>query len=131
MRKLTAVENNVFTSKVLDLITPEFDSSTSESLDHMFIVMECIDQNLKETLDSVGTKYEFSDDHLKIILYNALCSLNFLHSANIIHRDIKPANLLLDEQCTVSICDFGLARTRSKQPYKDMDEYVKTNMTEE
>ena len=33
------------------------------------------------------------------ILYNLLCSLNFLHTANIMHRDIKPANILVDADC--------------------------------
>ena len=46
-----------------------------------------------------------------IILYNILCSVNFLHSANVIHRDIKPANILINSECEVKICDFGMART--------------------
>ena len=45
------------------------------------------------------------------ILYNLLCSLKFLHSANVIHRDIKPGNILIDNYCSIKICDFGLART--------------------
>ena len=28
-----------------------------------------------------------------------------------IHRDIKPANILVDENCNLILCDFGLART--------------------
>jgi len=52
-----------------------------------------------------------TEEHVKILLYNQLCSLKFLHSANLVHRDIKPANLLLDDQCRVMVCDFGLARS--------------------
>jgi len=45
-----------------------------------------------------------------IITYNLLCALFFLHSAGVMHRDIKPANVLIDDNCKVKICDFGLSR---------------------
>ena len=44
------------------------------------------------------------------ILYNLLCTLNYVHTANIIHRDIKPANILVNQDCCAKVCDFGLAR---------------------
>jgi len=50
------------------------------------------------------------DIHIKTIMYNILCGLKFLHSADVLHRDMKPANILINEDCTVKICDFGLAR---------------------
>ena len=43
-------------------------------------------------------------------MFNVLCGLNFVHSAGILHRDLKPSNVLISEDCTARICDFGLAR---------------------
>jgi serine/threonine protein kinase len=36
----------------------------------------------------------WSDQHVKFILYQTLCGMNYLHTANIVHRDLKPSNLL-------------------------------------
>lgn len=34
-----------------------------------------------------------------------------IHSADVIHRDLKPSNLLLNANCDLKVCDFGLARS--------------------
>jgi mitogen-activated protein kinase 1/3 len=34
-----------------------------------------------------------------------------LHECNVIHRDLKPANILINEDCSVKLCDYGLARS--------------------
>lgn len=39
-----------------------------------------------------------------------LRGLKFIHSANVLHRDMKPSNLLVNANCDLAICDFGLAR---------------------
>lgn len=49
-------------------------------------------------------------DHIKVFIYQILRGLKYLHSANILHRDIKPGNLLVNSNCVLKICDFGLAR---------------------
>ena len=56
-------------------------------------------------------------------LYQLLRGLKYLHSANVLHRDLKPGNLLLNANCDLKICDFGLART-SETDF--MTEYVVT-----
>ena len=34
-----------------------------------------------------------------------------MHSGDLLHRDIKPSNILLNGECLVKVCDFGLARS--------------------
>ena len=59
------------------------------------------------------------EEHIITILYNILCAVNFMHSTNVMHRDIKPANILIDDQCNVKICDFGMARVTLKKSDSD------------
>lgn len=49
--------------------------------------------------------------HFKVLMYNLLCSLNYLHSTNLIHRDIKPENILLTNKGCVKIQGFELSNT--------------------
>ena len=51
--------------------------------------------------------------HIQTIIYNLLCAIKYLHESNVLHRDLKPANVLINEDCTVKLCDYGLARSIS------------------
>ena len=51
------------------------------------------------------------DIHKKYVVYQILKALKFLHSAELLHRDIKPSNLLMNSECHVKLCDFGLMRS--------------------
>lgn len=51
------------------------------------------------------------DVHKQYIIYQLLKALKFLHTGDLLHRDIKPSNLLLNSDCHVKTCDFGLCRS--------------------
>ena len=67
--------------------------------------------------------------HYQSFTYQILCGLKYIHSANVLHRDLKPGNLLVNADCELKICDFGLARGYSDVPEENagfMTEYVAT-----
>ena len=51
------------------------------------------------------------DIHKQYILWQTLKALKYMHSAELLHRDMKPSNLLLNSDCLMKVCDFGLARS--------------------
>ena len=71
---------------------------------------------------------DLSDDHCQYFIYQTLRALKAMHSANVLHRDLKPSNLLLNANCDLKVCDFGLARSAASQEDNSgfMTEYVAT-----
>lgn len=57
------------------------------------------------------TSKNLEEAQVKSIVYDILCGLKYLHAAKIVHRDLKPANILVNDDCTIQICDYGLARS--------------------
>ncbi|KAG6889117.1 hypothetical protein C0995_003686 [Termitomyces sp. Mi166 len=58
----------------------------------------------------IRSRQPLTDAHFQSFLYQTLCGLKYIHSANVLHRDLKPGNLLVNADCDLKICDFGLAR---------------------
>ncbi|KAG5458716.1 MAG: kinase-like domain-containing protein, partial [Olpidium bornovanus] len=85
---------------------------------------------METDLHRVIRTQELSDDHCQYFVYQTLRALKFMHSANVLHRDLKPSNLLLNANCDLKVCDFGLARSASADegdgPNNFMTEYVAT-----
>jgi serine/threonine protein kinase len=106
------MKGNVFTTKLHDVIIP----GDETNFDKIFIVMDYVSGDLKALL--ANPKFLFEEEHAVIVLYNLLCALNYLQSANVVHRDLKPGNILINSDCEIQICDFGMARTFEKSVKK-------------
>ncbi len=74
----------------------------------------------------VHSRQPLTIDHVQYFIYQILRGLKFIHSANVLHRDLKPSNLLLNSNCDLKICDFGLARGVEDEQSGIMTEYVVT-----
>ncbi|KAK3009548.1 hypothetical protein RJ639_013778, partial [Escallonia herrerae] len=103
--------------KIKDIIRPP----ERERFDDVYIVNELMDTDLHQIIHS---SQALTEDHCQYFLYQLLRGLKYIHSANVLHRDLKPSNLLLNANCDLKICDFGLARTTSETD--SMTEYVVT-----
>ena len=100
MRKL----NHHSVVKILDIIEPEDLSNFT----HLYIVMEYMQSDLKKIIKS---SLNLELYHIQKIMYNTIIAVKYLHDSYVLHRDLKPANILINEDCAIKLCDFGLARS--------------------
>ncbi|CAB3371778.1 Hypothetical predicted protein [Cloeon dipterum] len=89
----------------------------------IYVITELLQSDLHKIIVS---PQHLSADHIKVFLYQILRGLKYLHSARILHRDIKPGNLLVNSNCVLKICDFGLARVEEPDRSRHMTQEVVT-----
>ncbi|XP_074113145.1 serine/threonine-protein kinase nemo [Cotesia typhae] len=89
----------------------------------IYVITELLQSDLHKIIVS---PQHLNPEHIKIFLYQILRGLKYLHSARILHRDIKPGNLLVNSNCVLKICDFGLARVEEPDRNKYMTQEVVT-----
>jgi len=100
--------------QLIDIMLPP--SSNVLRWKDAYIVTDLMDTDLLYILKS---GQEFTDDHVQYLTFQLLSGLSYLHSANVVHRDLKPSNLLVNRNCDLKICDFGLARSCASTPEDD------------
>lgn len=95
----------------------------SESQSTKMLYLNIVTEYVPETLSNVERQYLSIGQTIptllvKLISYQLLRSLAYLHSKRICHRDIKPANILLhSSNCHMKLCDFGSAKfIRANEP---------------
>ncbi|CCF57277.1 hypothetical protein KAFR_0C02840 [Kazachstania africana CBS 2517] len=96
-----------------------------ENFNEVYIIQELMQTDLHRVIST----QELSDDHIQYFIYQTLRAVKILHGSNVIHRDLKPSNLLINSNCDLKVCDFGLARIIDE--HNNSDAYSKQNgMTE-
>lgn len=101
--KLMKLVNHKNIIGLLNAFTPQ---QTMEEFQDVYLVMELMDANLCQVI-----QMDLDHERMSYLLYQMLCGIKHLHSAEIIHRDLKPSNIVVKSDCTLKILDFGLART--------------------
>jgi len=60
--------------------------------------------------NQISSGQPLTDAHFQSFIYQTLCGLKYIHSANVLHCHLKPGDLLVNADCELKICDFGLSR---------------------
>mmetsp|Transcript_10454 Transcript_10454/g.15279 ORF Transcript_10454/g.15279 Transcript_10454/m.15279 type:complete len:482 (+) Transcript_10454:79-1524(+) len=86
-----------------DLLPPKDYNSFKE----VYIVTDLMQTDLRQIIKS---NQPLTEQHIQYFLYQILRALKHIHSADVLHRDLKPGNILVNSDCELKICDFGLSR---------------------
>ncbi|EGE09238.1 CMGC/MAPK protein kinase [Trichophyton equinum CBS 127.97] len=118
--KLLRYFNHENIISILDIQKPR----NFESFTEVYLIQELMETDMHRVIRT----QDLSDDHCQYFIYQTLRALKAMHSANVLHRDLKPSNLLLNANCDLKVCDFGLARSAASTDDNSgfMTEYVAT-----
>lgn len=82
-----------------------------------YLVMEYVNGlNLREAMEAMSIDANESVDYIKTMCI----ALNYAHSKGVVHRDIKPENILLGDDGSLKIADFGIAKIVDAQSPKQI-----------
>lgn len=114
MKKLSGHPNIVQFCSAASIGKEESDTGQAEFL----LLTELCKGQLVEFLKKVESKGPLSCDTVLKIFYQTCRAVQHMHKQKppIIHRDLKVENLLLSNQGTIKLCDFGSATTISHYP---------------
>ena len=96
--------------------------------DKLYIIMEFMDNGDVGGMMKASKILEkpIEEEKLYEIFIQAMKSLAYIHSKNLIHRDIKPENLFISIDGIVKLGDFGVSATIVKKNQKS-ENYINRN----
>jgi len=101
---------------LVDLLPPP-----NPDFEHIYIIMDAMETDLRQIYKS---EQKLSEEHVKFFIYQILRGLDCVHKAGVIHRDLTPSNILLNTNCDLKICDFGLAKEAAERDVEQTDYVV-------
>eukprot|EP00753_Platysulcus_tardus_P000371 PLAT10381.1.p1 GENE.PLAT10381.1~~PLAT10381.1.p1 ORF type:complete len:445 (+),score=131.21 PLAT10381.1:746-2080(+) len=76
---------------------------------NVYMVFEYAEHDLNGLLHAPQVR--LTDEHVRVFMYQLLEGLCYIHTNKILHRDLKGANVLVSNDGTLKIADWGLARS--------------------
>lgn len=67
-----------------------------------------------ELFNYIVSKKKLEEKEASFFFAQIVHALDFIHKHNIVHRDVKPENMLLTENNTIKLIDFGLSNQYNK-----------------
>lgn len=126
LRELKLLQHFNGHPRIIELF--DMDIVNPASFNEIYLVFNCMDASLHDVIHS---DKPLDLVHAQWFLYQMLSGLKYIHAANVVHRDLKPgtvhwscfihftnmapsllsiANILVNRNCDIKICDFGMAR---------------------
>ena len=84
--------------------------------DFLYIIIEFIANGDMNGFIEAHQKFNkhIQEEQLWNIFLQCMEALTYVHSMGVIHRDIKPANLLMDNNMSIKLGDFGVSAFKNK-----------------
>ena len=113
MKNLALRENEIITK--LNHINIVLVYCIIDTKEDYYIIMEYC--KLGELFDYIVKYKRLGEDESANFFYQLINGVEYIHSQGIAHRDLKPENLLLTEDKTLKIIDFGLSHEFEEEEF--------------
>jgi serine/threonine protein kinase len=115
LRELEALKKLADCENIVKLITVCNSTAKDGVNNTIYALMEYIpikltDYIMNEIGNNSKTRGWTEMDKIIDVAYQTIFALSYCHSKGILHRDVKPENIMITEDGTVKIIDFGLCK---------------------
>ncbi|WFD28341.1 hypothetical protein MNAN1_003350 [Malassezia nana] len=111
LREVASLSHLVECPNIVQIL--DFDVTFIE-LNEVYFILKACDADLSQIIRS---EQELTEAHIRFFMVQLLRGVHSMHTAHIIHRDLKPGNLLVNTDCRLYVCDFGMSRAFESGDY--------------